>query len=51
MAPRRELADYLARFEEIGVGEVLITPIGADRGLDQFLDRFDAAVKPYVNGR
>jgi Luciferase-like monooxygenase len=51
MAPPRELADYLARFEAIGVGEILVTPIGADRGLDKFLDRFDAEVKPYVNIR
>jgi imidazole glycerol phosphate synthase subunit HisF len=49
MAPPRELADYLGRFEEIGVGEILVTPIDADRGLDKFLDRFDAEVKPYVN--
>lgn len=51
MAPPRELADYLMRFEEIGVGEILITPIGADRGLDKFLDRFDAEVRPPLNAR
>jgi probable F420-dependent oxidoreductase len=51
MAPPRELADYLMRFEEIGVGEILVTPIGADRGLDKYLDRFDAEVKRYVNTR
>jgi hypothetical protein len=51
MAPPRELADYLARFEAIGVGEILVTPIGADRGLDRFLDRFEAEVKPHVNIR
>ena len=49
MAPPRELADYLMRFEAIGVGEILVTPIGADRGLDKFLDRFDAEVRPYAN--
>jgi probable F420-dependent oxidoreductase len=49
MAPPRELADYLARFEAIGVGEIMVTPIGADRGLDKFLDRFDSEVKPHVN--
>jgi len=49
MAPPRELADYIMRFEEIGVGEILVTPIGADRGLDKFLDRFDAEVKRNVN--
>jgi probable F420-dependent oxidoreductase len=51
MAPPSELAAYLSRFETIGVGEIMVTPIGADRGLDQFLDRFDSAVKPYVNIR
>jgi probable F420-dependent oxidoreductase len=51
MAPPRELADYLMRFEEIGVGEILITPIGADRGLDKFMDRFDAEVRPHLKLR
>jgi probable F420-dependent oxidoreductase len=51
MAPPRELADYLMRFEEIGVGEILITPIGADRGLDKFMDHFDAEVRPHLKLR
>jgi probable F420-dependent oxidoreductase len=51
MAPPRELADYLSRFETLGVGEIMVTPIGADRGLDKFLDRFDSEVKPRVNIR
>jgi probable F420-dependent oxidoreductase len=49
MAPPGELADYLSKFAEIGVGEILVTPIGADRGFEKFLDRFDAQVKPNVN--
>jgi probable F420-dependent oxidoreductase len=51
MAPPAELAAYLSRFNEIGVAEMLITPIGADRGLDKFLDRFDAEVRPQVDAR
>jgi probable F420-dependent oxidoreductase len=51
MAPPRELADYLSRFETLGVSEIMVTPIGADRGLDKFLDRFDSEVKPHVNIR
>ncbi len=51
LAPPRELADYLSRFETLGVGEIMVTPIGADRGLDKFLDRFDSEVKPHVNIR
>lgn len=48
MAPPSELAAYLARFAEIGIEELLITPLGADRAFDQFLDRFDAAVRPHL---
>lgn len=48
MAPPRELAAYLARFAEIGIEELLITPIGADPTLDKFLDRFDAEVRPHL---
>ena len=49
VAVRAELADGLVRFEEIDMGEILVTPIGADRGLEKFLDRFDAEVTPHVN--
>jgi probable F420-dependent oxidoreductase len=49
MAPPRELADYLMRYEALGIEEILVTPIGADRGLEKFLDRFDSEVKRYVN--
>ena len=46
LAPPTELADYLNQFAELGIQEVLITPIGADRALEQFLDRFDKEVRP-----
>jgi len=49
MAPPRELADYLMRYDALGIEEILVTPIGADRGLEKFLDRFDAEVKRHVN--
>jgi probable F420-dependent oxidoreductase len=45
MAPPAEIADYLNRFAAIGVGEILISPIGSDP-LTKFLDRFDAEVRP-----
>jgi probable F420-dependent oxidoreductase len=45
LAPPAELRAYLARFEELGVTEILITPLGAERGLDAFLDRFDREVR------
>lgn len=48
MAPPRELTAYLARFAEIGIEELLITPLGADPTLDNFLDRFDAEVRPHL---
>ena len=48
LAPPTELADYLNRYEELGIGEILITPIGADGALDAFLDRFDREVRPRV---
>lgn len=46
MAPPRELAEYLSRFGDLGIGELLITPLGADGTLDRFLDRFDREVRP-----
>jgi probable F420-dependent oxidoreductase len=46
LAPPAELAAYLRRFAELGVSELLITPLGADGSLDQFLDRFDRHVRP-----
>jgi probable F420-dependent oxidoreductase len=45
LAPPGELRAYLARFEELGVEELLITPLGAERSLDAFLDRFDRDVR------
>jgi len=41
-----ELADYLNQFAELGIQEVLITPIGTERTLDGFMDRFDKEVRP-----
>jgi probable F420-dependent oxidoreductase len=46
LAPPAELADYLNEFAELGIQEILVTPIGADRTLDKFLDRFDKEVRP-----
>jgi alkanesulfonate monooxygenase SsuD/methylene tetrahydromethanopterin reductase-like flavin-dependent oxidoreductase (luciferase family) len=46
LAPPAELADYLNQFAELGIHEVLITPIGADRALGHFMDRFDREVRP-----
>jgi probable F420-dependent oxidoreductase len=51
MAPPRELADYLNKYDALGIEEILVTPIGLDRGLEKFLDRFDAEVKRHVNIR
>ena len=48
MAPPRELANYLNRYDALGIGEVLVTPIGAD-STEKYLERFDSEVKPYVN--
>ena len=45
LAPPTELADYLNQFAELGIHEVLITPIGADRALEHFMDRFDKEVR------
>ena len=45
LAPPSELAAYLNRFAELGVAELLITPLGADDSLDRFLDRFDRDVR------
>ena len=46
MAPPGELADYLNRFAAVGVSELLVTPLAADRAIDAFLDRFDRDVRP-----
>ncbi len=49
LAPPEELAAYLNQFAEIGIEEILITPIGADQRLDLFLDRFDREVRPRLS--
>jgi probable F420-dependent oxidoreductase len=46
LAPPEDLAAYFNRFAEIGVEEILVTPLGADRSLDAFLDRFERQVRP-----
>ncbi|MGC1342398.1 MAG: TIGR03619 family F420-dependent LLM class oxidoreductase [Candidatus Binataceae bacterium] len=46
LAPPAELAQYLNRYAELGVGELLITPLAGPRALDGFLDRFDREVRP-----
>jgi len=46
LAPLQELSDYLNQFAELGIHELLITPLGADRTLEHFMDRFDKEVRP-----
>lgn len=46
LAPPAELAQYLNRYAELGIGELLITPLAGPRALDGFLDRFDREVRP-----
>lgn len=48
LAPPAELAQYLGRFAQLGIGELLITPMVNPRGLDAFLDRFDREVRPAI---
>ena len=48
LAPSGELADYLNRFAALGVDELLVTPLSADRAPDRFLDRFDREVRPLL---
>ena len=46
LAPPTELADYLNQFAELGIHELLITPIGDDRVFGHFMDPFDKEVRP-----
>jgi len=47
LAPPAELAAYLSEFAELGVGEVLVTPIALERtGFDGFFERFEREVRP-----
>ena len=48
LAPPIELAEYLNQFGELGIQEILVTPLGADRTLDAFMDRFDKEVRPHL---
>jgi len=45
LAPPAQIAEYLNRFAELGVEEMLITPLGADHSLDKFMDVFDREVR------
>jgi len=45
LAPPSQLAEYLHRYADLGIGELLITPLVGARGLDAFLDRFDREVR------
>ncbi|MGC1676575.1 MAG: TIGR03619 family F420-dependent LLM class oxidoreductase [Candidatus Binataceae bacterium] len=48
LAPPPELAQYLGRYAELGIDELLITPLAGARTLDAFLDRFDREVRPAI---
>jgi len=50
LAPAAELAEYLSRYAPLGVEELLITPLGRERELETFLDRFDREVRPRLAG-
>lgn len=46
LAPPAELASFLNQFAQLGISELLITPLVNPRGLDGFIDRFDREVRP-----
>ena len=47
LAPPENLADYLRQYAELGIEELLITPLAADKDtLAGFLDRFAREVRP-----
>jgi probable F420-dependent oxidoreductase len=49
LAPPEALADYLNQYAQLGIEELLITPIAADKEtLGRFLDRFDREVRPRI---
>ena len=49
LAPPAELAAHINEFAELGVAEVLVTPIGIERtGFDGFFDRFEREVRPLL---
>ncbi|MGH7935037.1 MAG: LLM class F420-dependent oxidoreductase [Candidatus Binataceae bacterium] len=46
MAPPEELANYLNRYAQLGVRELLVTPLGTQGAMEDFLERFDREVRP-----
>jgi probable F420-dependent oxidoreductase len=48
LAPPDELAAYLKRFGELGVDELLVTPLGTQGAMEDFLDRFGSQVLPHL---
>jgi probable F420-dependent oxidoreductase len=48
LAPPTMLADYLNRFAPLGIEELMITPLGAETGLEAFIERFDREVRPHL---
>ncbi len=48
LAPPAQIADYLNRFAEIGVEEMVVVPLGESPRLDSFLDRFEREVRPHL---
>ena len=48
-APPEELVDYFNRYAELGVEELLITPLAPDASIDEFLDRMDREVRPQLH--
>ena len=47
LAPPEEMIDYLNRYAQLGVQELLIAPLAADsETLGRFLDRFDKEIRP-----
>jgi probable F420-dependent oxidoreductase len=49
LAPPVQLAEYLSRFGELGIHELLITPLGSD-SIASFVDRFERDVRPLMRG-
>jgi probable F420-dependent oxidoreductase len=49
MAPCGQLADYLNRFAQLGIEEIVAVPLENSSRLDAFLDRFDREVRPNLS--
>jgi hypothetical protein len=48
LAPPAQLAEYLNRFNELGIQEVMITPLAPEGGLERFVERFESEVRPLL---